>query len=67
MKKNNQIYKPHYYEFVEIKTFLKTTGIKCCKYNYSMDDQKTQKYEAIIKLSLDEQELIIINKLKLTS
>jgi hypothetical protein len=28
-KLEHEIKQPHYYEFDEIKTFLKTTGIKC--------------------------------------
>jgi hypothetical protein len=30
-----------------------------------MDNQKVQKYDSIIKLSLDEQELLIVNKIKI--
>jgi hypothetical protein len=32
-----------------------------------MDNQKVQKYESIIKLSLDEKELLIVNKIKVSS
>ena len=32
-----------------------------------MDDQKVDKFESIIKLSLDETELLIVNKIKVGS
>ena len=54
MKQKTLVENRNYYEFMDIKTYLKTTGIKCQKYNYSLDNQTRQKFEAIIKLSLDE-------------
>ena len=50
------------YEHVDIKNLLKATGVACKKYNYSLDPQQRQHFDAVLKLSQDEKELIITNR-----
>ena len=46
-------------EHQDIKTLMKTAGIACKKYNYSLDEKPQPNYDALLRLSLDEKELII--------
>lgn len=59
---------PYLDEIEDIVEFFKGDGIQCKKYNHSLDkeSQKQSNYKAVIKLSNDGKELIIINRKPIT-
>lgn len=46
-------------EHSDIKILMQTSGIKCKKYNYTFDKKPQPNHDALVRLSLDEKELII--------